>query len=227
MIATSAGWRHVAVPPSDRLCVYAIVSGGASPSAFRAREGERLRLIRHGRLAAVVRKVPHAPAPTTVNLRRYDRTMQAIAKRFDAMLPARFGTCVSREELIFILSSRRAALAPALARVRGRVQMTVRLVGDGPHRPPPSDTRPPSGVDYLRARSREAAVPEFDPLRATVRRWVRAEHVDRRGGVATVYHLIPRSSVDAYRAAVQRAGAAGGLHLIVSGPWPPYAFAAD
>lgn len=215
------------MPRSNRLCVYAIVSAGASPSAFQAREGERLRLIRHGPLAAVVREVPRAPAPTTVNLRRYDRTMQAVAKRFDAMLPARFGTCMSREELVFILSSRRAAFAPALARVRGRVQMTVRMVGDEPRRPPLPVTLPSSGADYLRARSRQAAVPAFDPLRTAVRRWVRAERVERRGGVATVYHLIPRSSADAYREAARRAGAASGLPIIVSGPWPPYAFGSD
>lgn len=211
---------------SRRLCVYAIVSGRAS-AALRARDGQRLRLIRHRRLAAVVREASRTPAPTAVNLRRYDRAMQAVAKQFDAVLPARFGTCVSQEELIFILSSRRAAFVSALARVRARVQMTVRLMADEPRRSPPPDLSSLSGADYLRARSRAAAVPEFEPLRAAVSRWLRAERVERRGGVVTVYHLIPRSSADAYRGAVRAAAAVSGLHIVVSGPWPPYAFGSE
>jgi hypothetical protein len=37
--------------------------------------------------------------------------------------------------------------------------------------------------------------------------------------------LVPRSAVAAYRAAVERAAAERGLRIVISGPWPPYAFA--
>jgi hypothetical protein len=43
--------------------------------------------------------------------------------------------------------------------------------------------------------------------------------------VASVYHLIPRASVPAYRRALQSAARDAGVRVIVSGPWPPYAFA--
>jgi hypothetical protein len=172
---------------------------------------------------------PPVVSPST--LRRYDRVMRELATRFPAMLPARFGTCVSEDELRFILSSRRIALRRALSGVRGRVQMTVRVVTGTrtPERTPA--TSGATGRDYLMARAREAAtaraVPGFEPVRSAVARWVRDERVEHRAGVSSVYHLIPRASIASYRKALQASAAAAGIRLVVSGPWPPYAFGAD
>ena len=140
-----------------------------------------------------------------------------------------------------MLSSRRAALAAALAGVRGRVQMTVRVVAgrgsrtaDGGHplnggRPfRGASPAPKTGREYLNAKARAAAaarvVPGFEPVRDAVVRWVRDERVEHRGAVSSVYHLIPRASTDAYRRAAQTSADAAGLRVIISGPWPPYAF---
>jgi hypothetical protein len=222
----NAAWRRPAVPRSrNPLCVYAIVRPGTSQAVWRTRDGERLHVIRRGAIAAVVSETSRPPAATAANLRRHDRTMRTLAARFSALLPARFGTCVSEEELMFILSSRAAAFARALAQVRNRTQMTVRIVGLG--KGDAARLPPRSGADYLRARARETRIPEFEPVRAAVKRWVRAERAERRAGVATVYQLIPRASAEAYRDAAERAGAAAGLQMIVSGPWPPYAFGSD
>jgi hypothetical protein len=56
---------------------------------------------------------------------------------------------------------------------------------------------------------------------------VRDERVETRAGVTSVYHLVPRAAAEAYRRALDRAAAAQGLRIAVSGPWPPYAFAAE
>ncbi len=48
--------------------------------------------------------------------------------------------------------------------------------------------------------------------------------MEKRGGVASMYHLIPSGSVDRYRAALEHAAREAGLRVLVSGPWPPYAF---
>lgn len=162
--------------------------------------------------------------------------MRELAERFPAVLPARFGTVMPADELMFILSSRRVALSRALSHVRGRAQMTVRIVkgeGRGVETEVPPLHRSAtarSGRDYLRARAREAAaqrhIPGFEPVRAAVARFVRDERVERHGTVSTVYHLIPRASSDRYRQDLERAVAAAELSAIVSGPWPPYAFAA-
>ena len=175
-------------------------------------------------------RVSSSPA----NLRRYDRVIRELAARFPAMLPARFGTSVDENELLFLLSSRRASLARALTTVRGRVQMTIRVLPRGRAEDRSSAqareerARVVTGRDYLAGKARAArAVAGFEPVRAAVARWVRDERVERRGGVSSVYHLIPRSSSGAYHRAVQASAASAGLRLTVSGPWPPYAFAAD
>jgi hypothetical protein len=50
--------------------------------------------------------------------------------------------------------------------------------------------------------------------------------VDKRGSIATIYHLVPRASAAAYRRALERrAREDDGMKIVISGPWPPYAFA--
>lgn len=209
------------------------MTGTTTAQVFTTRSGERFRVIRNGRVAAVVTDRSRSLTPSAENLRRYDRTMRELAARFPAILPARFGTTVPEDELLFILSSRRASLARGLATVRGRVQMTVRVMTSAAE--VPAATEPfgnaSSGRDYLTGKARAAAaarvVPAFEPIRGAVARWIRDERVDRRGGVASIYHLIPRSSVDAYQRTLNAAADAAGVRLVVTGPWPPYAFSAD
>jgi hypothetical protein len=234
------------------MLVYAIVRVKGTPlrrsgrqdgpaKTLRSIGGERLRVVRlpagasakagRGTLAAVVSdrsKVSSSPA----NLRRYDRVMHELAARFPALLPARFGTSVEEDELMFILSSRRASLARALTTVRGRVQMMIRVLprgqaeDDAIAQAREEHAGAVTGRDYLARKARSArAVAGFEPVRAALARWVRDERVERRGNVSSVYHLIPRSSIGAYRRAVETAAASTGLRLIVTGPWPPYAFA--
>jgi len=213
--------------------VYALVAGRRVPATFRA-GGTRFRLVGRGAIAAVVSDRLTPATPTAANMRRYDRTMRDLAVRFPALLPARFGTIVSEDELSFILSSRQASLARALASVRGRVQMTIRVVGAqsvSGAKSAKSAARASSGRDYLTGKARAAAasrvVPEFAPIRRAVARWIRDERVDRRLGVASIYHLIPRVSAAAYQRTAQTAALEAGIRLVISGPWPPYAFGAD
>jgi hypothetical protein len=84
------------------------------------------------------------------------------------------------------------------------------------------------GTEFLRRRMAETEIPGAARLRPAVVRWVRAERSQRHSGgqlAGTLYHLVPRSAVPAYRRAISRAALDEGLTTIVSGPWPPYAFA--
>jgi len=218
------------------LCVYALTRGTSRVSATGIR-GERMRVVREGPLGAVVGALPSVPRGSVGNLRRYDRTLGVLAATLPALLPARFGTCFDEiDELRFVLRSRRPALQRALQHVRGRAQMTIRMVvapaaaavepEDGRRQRPEDASRP--GTAFLRSRAEAAArarhVEGFDPVRAAVRRWVRDERVERRAGVTTVYHLVPRGSADTYHRALEGAAARAGLRMRVTGPWPPYAF---
>ena len=243
------------------LCVYAIVRARPGRIGVTGLAGERLHAVTAGPIAAIVGRLRAAPRPSEATVRAYDRTVRSLARRVPALLPARFGTCVRGEdELRAILGDREPALRRALAAVRDRVQMTVRIVdrgsgigdqgsgigdrgsGIGSRKPEPDsdrsqipdprslipDPRSP-GRSYLKARAaaaaRERAVPAFEPLRPAVQRWVRAERVEKRGDVATLYHLVPRRVADRYRGALEKAARDANVRLLVSGPWPAYAFA--
>lgn len=187
--------------------------------------GERVTAVRAGRLTAVVGNVRRIPRPTPERLRSYDAVVRALSRKAPAVLPARYGTQVGElGELSLILASREPSLRRQLALVRNRVQMTVRILDSAPVVRPTGNVRP-TGTQYLRSRAEAQHTPAFDSLRTAVRRWVRDERAERRGTVATVYQLIPRGSVAAYRRALDRAAAAAGTRIVVSGPWPPYAFA--
>lgn len=218
------------------LCVYALVprprGRGARLPRVHGMDDERLRLIGAGAVQAVAGSMRRLPPVTPDAMRRYDRTVRELASSLPALLPARFGTGFDDPgELEFVLRSRAESFQRALRHVRGRAQMTVRIAGVAETHSPvaPAAVTHGSGSRYLRARAEAAAhdrrVAGFESVKDAVERWVRDERVEKRGSVATVYHLVPRASADAYRARAERAAAAAGLQVIVTGPWPPYAFA--
>jgi len=208
------------------VCVYALSAGGVGRLALTGVTGERLRRIRVGAVEAVVGDVARRPRPTEANLRRYDRILTSLWARTPALLPVRFGAVLpDRADLERVLEARHDTLSQRLASVRNRAQMTVRILpGTKDPRSPIPDPRS-SGTSYLRARARASDVPEFARVRPALRRWVRAERVETRGNVATMYHLVPRSGVQPYRRAIARAARQADVRLLVSGPWPAYAFA--
>ena len=225
------------------ICVYALVFPAPTHSRLAGIEGERLRVITVDRLSAIVGELKRVPAPTIKNLRGYAAVIEAIASKVPAILPARFATTVAeRDELAFILRSRGAALRQRLRAVRGRAQMTIRLVGSDPGdvrlrgQTPvtrPSGVRPRNeathGTQYLQERiaiaARARAVDGFEPIRNAIRRFVKDERVEKRGDVVTVNHLVPRTAVSRYLTAVEHAAEEGTVRLSISGPWAPYAFA--
>jgi hypothetical protein len=205
-----------------KLAVYA-VAGGRGVAAGTGLSRERLRAVCAGGVSAIAGVVRGPSRPTPANLVEYDRIIRRLSARNAALLPARFNTLVDDEdEVRLILRSRQASFRAALARVRGRVQMSIRLESTAPAAGP---GRPATGADYLRQRAAANQVVEFAPLRSVVDRWVRDVRVERKGNVVTIYHLIPRASVTAYRRRLERAAAPGVLR--VAGPFPPYAFAQE
>jgi hypothetical protein len=225
------------------LCVYALVGSLRSVQKMTGIAGERLRGIPFDGAVAIVGEMRRRPAASTTNLRQYAAIVESIAARVPAILPVRFGTTFDEvAELTLALRSRGAATRQRLRAVHRRAQMTIRLVGSDPddgrsrgQTPMTSRAgvrprnRATQGTQYLHERlavlrtARE--VPELAPIRPAIRRFVKDERVERRNGVATVHHLIPRAMAERYRAAVERAAEESGVRLTVSGPFAPYAFA--
>jgi gas vesicle protein GvpL/GvpF len=208
------------------LYVYALATRVARRWTIRGLAGERLKTIRVGPVGVVVGEMTRRPKPTSTNLVRYDRIMTQLWKESSALLPARFGTIVTDlSELNFTVAARRDAFRRRLAIVRNRAQMTVLVAGAGAVRPRLHPRSITSGTEYLRAARAALQVPHFGPVRVAVRRWVKAERVQRHGSLATVHHLIPRRSVERYRAVVEGAARDAGIRVRVLGPRSPYAFA--
>jgi gas vesicle protein GvpL/GvpF len=213
------------------LYLYAVLADRPRRLPRSGLRGERLRLVGVGRLLVVVGDLEEAPPPVPRALRGHDVTVRRLAAGATAVLPVRFGTLVAdAAELARQLRPRARELRAALRLVAGREQMTLRVYGQAgplPRRRPAGGP----GARYLTRRARAAALPEIDPLRSALAGLVQAERVERRGEpplLARVDHLIDRGRGRAYRAAVRAtARRLAGLRVRVTGPWAPYAFAAE
>ena len=170
---------------AEHVCLYAVVSGADGPVRGTGAWGEKLRRIRVAGLDLVIGETARAPRPTIVALERYDAVMRRRSETHAGILPARFGTTVpALDALAAPVADRRAALRRNLRLVRHRVQMTVRVFG-GRTRvrvdAAPGTTLPGrvTGRQFLQRRARDLQVPGAEPLRDAVKRWVRAERIER------------------------------------------------
>ena len=101
---------------------------GAAFEGLSGVGGSPVRLLELGRLSAVVSDTGEEPvAVTEENLLAHNR-VNAAALAVSTPLPFRFGTRAVPERLAEYTASNEAALADTLARVRGRVEMSVKLM---------------------------------------------------------------------------------------------------
>ena len=198
--------------------------------------GEPLRLVHLNGFSAVVGDLPDRPRPDRESLKGQDAVARRLAEIFQAILPARFGEVFSDEAaLASKLAGREREMTEALARVRGCVQMTLRVFGEPEAAPKPETEETGPGSRYLAARRREAerarSLPEIEPLREALRPLLRAERIERADSgplLGTAYHLVLRGQDGAYREALEAARERiGGRRVAATGPWPPYAFAPE
>lgn len=167
-------------------------------------------------------------------LRRQHDIVVALHRSTDAILPVRFGALLDVDELTEVMRLRRRILARALARVRGREQMTIRIFG--PRSAPQRDSgiASSSGIDYLRQRAasaRPALTAGAKRIVEAVASLATAQTIDAgRGEVqVTINHLVRRGVEARYRRLVMSRAATmtPAPKVAVSGPWPPFAFAPD
>ena len=201
---------------SPPLNVYAL-SDGAPAGVVSGALGEPVRAVRAGPFFALAGEVEQPPELTAQALRAHEAAVRRLAEACAAVLPVRFGSVVERVDF----SGREDELLEALALVRGREQMTLRVYGNEP----PLDRG--SGTRYLESLRSARALPELDPLRAALAPLIRAERTEAKGGPvrASVYHLIDRGSAPDYLRAM--AGIPLAVRVLPSGPWPAWSFAPE
>jgi hypothetical protein len=209
------------------LYVYALVERSRRPIHV---EGHRIEFVPVSGIHAAAERLARAPGLTESSLRDQHRIVVELARRSEAILPARFGAWVDLPELEKIVRLRKRSLQQAFDRVRGRQQMTVRIFG------PPAIAEAPvrthsSGAAYLEAR-RTASRPKLSraaaAIQLAVKPFVEGERVEAGAGLlqTTMSHLVKKGRSREYKAVVNRIRTELGTDdaIIVSGPWPPFAF---
>jgi hypothetical protein len=227
-------------------CLGDELSGGAFEGLVGVGRA-RVRVLALGTLAAVVSEAgDEAPAVNEENLLAHNR-VNAAALAVSTPLPCRFGTRAAHERLAEYVSNNEAALAAALARVRGCVEMSVKLMEKSGVRSQKSEVENEVGVAnpgaagagtaFLLKKRREMLGEEGAQRRAEeVAAWLASgvgelarETAERLSPSEAIFvraaHLVERARVEEYRARLRALAAARqDLRLLTSGPWPPYSF---
>ena len=156
-------------------------------------------------------------------------------------LPFRFGTIVTEQQLRNYISARGPSLETKLARLRGCIEMSVKIICESMQTEPSMTSSDPGsgpGASFLAAKRREILGDESKAAQATeISTWLheqvqdllRDEQVTLRPTeklVLSAAHLVERTKIPQYREKLAEARhKRPELHFLLSGPWPPYSFA--
>jgi hypothetical protein len=197
-------------------------------------------------LAAVASRTASCDVPATeTHLWQHEAVVEALMADRTA-LPVRFGSVLPGEAALWdALAAVHAELVAALGRVRGRVEVGVRVLWDDGCQPATSRDESEqtsgqpagSGRFYLMARleqeqrsqaGRQRAESMANRIHAPLARLAAA---NTRQVLATPHllltaaYLIEKDRLEAFESEVRALGAAyPALHLLATGPWPPYSF---
>jgi hypothetical protein len=209
--------------------------------------GAHVRVLESGGLAALVSEAGDgATAVNEENLLAHSR-VNAAALAVSTPLPCRFGTRAAPERLAEYVSANAAPLAAALARVRGRVEMSVKLMEKSEVGSRKSEVENEAGnaelaaagagTAFLLKKRRELLGEEGARRRAEeAAAWLASgvgelarETAARPSPSEAIFvraaHLVERAHVAEYRARLRGlATERHDLRLLTSGPWPPYSF---
>jgi hypothetical protein len=203
------------------------------PPIRRGLGGATLRALETDALAAVYsRHRSLQPRPSPELVLAHERVVEAIMAR-GPMLPLRFGAQLEGEaQLTAVLRERREGLLRALDRVRGHVELGLRVIPERGSNPHP-DKAGQSGREYLlalaaeRRRADEAARELHAPLAELA-----AESLVRERpappAILVAAYLVDADRIAGFRARAHELGARRkDLQVVVTGPWPPYNFASE
>ena len=182
-----------------------------------------LRAVRAGLLSALC--LPTTPEPVTLDLLERRETLIDSLMQDRDLLPVRFGADLPDEHAAEqVLFDRQDELRAALDRVRGAVELSVRV------QPAESGAEASeswaSGREYLRARLARSQIAERIHERLAGR--ARAAKPRRGPELMRGAYLVDRANVSEFLAELRRLQE---LHpelaLLCTGPWAPYSFTAD
>jgi len=206
------------------------------------------RLIEFDGISAVVSEFAETNIPVTrEHVLAHERVVSRVLSH-TTPLPFRFGTLAGHERLESYVVSQKSSLSLALERVRGAVEMSVKIiwnVEEAGQRAVELEAEAVAkvaatagaGTKFLLEKRRAIACDELLKERAErLQNWlekavndvvkeafVQMEPAEKLFLAAS--HLVSREKLADYRARVEKArGELPELHFLTSGPWAPYSF---
>lgn len=203
------------------------------------------RLVDYDGLSAVVSEFAEASvAVTRENVLAHERVLSRVLTA-TTPLPFRFGTVAGAQRLESFITAQRISVLAALERVRGAVEMSVKII-----RPDEEEERTALasetqgedaaagvGTRFLLTKRREILSAErLKEGAETLSAWLAAmlkdvvkdSFVELRPAESmfvSASHLVARERVENYRARLEAARRERpDLRFLTSGPWPPYSF---
>jgi Gas vesicle synthesis protein GvpL/GvpF len=193
--------------------------------------GARLRAVQAGPVAAIYsRHRSLSIRPAVDQVLSHERVIESVMPK-GAVLPLRFGTRFECEQqLVDALVRRGEELAGALERVRGHVELGLRVL---PKRATASAASSGAGTgrDVLltrvaqHGRARQARSRLHGPL-AEIAAASTVREFPRPPALLVGSYLVSEGQVEAFRRrAAQLSAGCDDVRILVTGPWPPYSFA--
>jgi hypothetical protein len=207
-------------------------------------EGAPLLSIARGDISSIVSPITTGEVPLTeANLLSHEAVVEVLMED-RTVPPVRFGTVLlDEEEVRAVLVAHYSSFVASLERVRGHVEVDVRVLWDGaslspPRRGPEEGWATDSGRAYMLARLEEerrihtvrkmaeALATELHvPLSRLAKESTRKVLVSPGMLLAAAY-LVPREQVGIFRQAVEGLiSTYPRFRFLCTGPWPPYSFA--
>jgi hypothetical protein len=196
---------------------------------------ERLALQRLvvGDLALVYQEA--IPSGDLADVLAFAATVEELFARND-LLPMRYGCLMSENEARDLLKEGAKRFGKRLERVRGCVEMGIRVLPESIAKSSTQEECPLNGRDYLERRRQEFAAREAElkktqqwseALRAALGGCVKeilVEMPTQRTQTLSVAVLVPRAQQEVFRVRCADFEQSGNEPMLVTGPWPPYSF---
>jgi hypothetical protein len=211
-----------------RLYVYGLVESETSVNASGI-AASAVRVEPVSGLYAIVSEFPDPSLKTNrENIIAHERVLEKGLEQ-TTPLPFRFGTVVTSDQLRDFVEQYKVVLAADLARVRGCVQMSVKLIATAGEAVTASNDEGP-GSQFLRRKqaNRNVVLAAAKELNRDFSDLLRASEITTHNTprpMASVGHLVEKLRIAEYRSKLRAASATRtDFAWIQSGPWPPYSF---
>ena len=199
--------------------------------------GRPLEALSAGAVSAVFGRIePPAPPPIPENLWLHEEVAESLMTG-PAVLPVRFATTFADEPALRdVLERHGSRLAPGLDRVRGLVEIGVRILAPADDDEPATRAVPAAGgraylqvraAEEHRRQSRHAEVARLGgDLHGQLLPLAReGTFSDQRAPMTAAAYLVPPAAVGQFRGQVEQfARRHPGVRVLCTGPWPPYHF---